>query len=205
MKEARISQQALVMGDSFNFNLTIEATKGNAFDDDEVAVAKQGNLTVRGNATAGNLTMGSGHGITTGNRLDLYFDYANGTPGFRRGVIAGTVASLTVPISGGGGDDLPPASTLVIASIASELDFVIPTGADAQFLGVSASSLSQVVFAWANGTEIVAYQLDPSAAYFWAVGLGANPLGTATVSKAYYSQSGLTTVSEVKSTILYNN
>lgn len=67
---------------------------------------KRGTLTTRSSDTAGELTMESGHGIATGNIIHVYWG-----DGKRIGVTAGTVSGNVVPISGGSGDDLPPASS----------------------------------------------------------------------------------------------
>jgi hypothetical protein len=91
----------------------------------EVSVpAAQPGVTASGaGTTSGNLTMtNSGHGITTGARLDLYW-----ATGRRRGCVVGTVAGTTVPISGGSGDNLPTNGTAIQA--------MVPTSADLKFIG----------------------------------------------------------------------
>ena len=49
--------------------------------------AKVGALTTRTDNTTGTLTMSAGHGLLTGNRLDLYWTNADGSLGARRGIL----------------------------------------------------------------------------------------------------------------------
>lgn len=160
----------------------------------DLPAAQEGNLSVRGNATAGNLTMGdANHTITTGSRLDLYFAYANGTIGARRGATAGTVAGTVVPFAGGSGNDLPVVGTTVNAAL--------PITANVSFngnsiVGIGAktdSGCATIVFNYANGTEIAAITFtntsDTTAnVYVWRSDSGVtNPLGTAVVASCYVS------------------
>lgn len=75
-----------------------------------VAAAKPGDLTTRTNDTDGTLTMDTGHGFATSDVIDLYWD-----GGSRIGVVVGTVATNSVPISGGTGDNLPVNNTAITA------------------------------------------------------------------------------------------
>lgn len=77
-----------------------------------VAAAKTGTLTTRTDANTGTLTMSASHGITTG---ALVFIFWSG--GSRRSVV-GTVATNSVPIDLGAGDDLPIATTAVTVCVA---------------------------------------------------------------------------------------
>lgn len=67
-------------------------------------------LSTRSSATAGTITAPSGHGITTGSTIDVYWmEVINtyNTARIRRGVSVGTVSGGSIPISGGAGNDLP--------------------------------------------------------------------------------------------------
>lgn len=67
-------------------------------------------LTVRTDATSGTITAPSGHGITTGATIDIYWMEViatYNTARIRRGVTVGTVSGTSIPFSGGAGDDLP--------------------------------------------------------------------------------------------------
>lgn len=89
----------------------ITQTVGSQFPSEvTVPAAKAGTLTTRTNANTGTLTMGSGHGIQTGDIVDLYF----GSGLVQRDVTVGTVSGTSVPIDGGTGDDLPTATSAVV-------------------------------------------------------------------------------------------
>lgn len=61
-----------------------------------------GTLTVRSDNTSGMVTLVSGHGVVTGQTVDVFF-----AGGMRAGVTAGTVDGNNVPFSAGTGDNLP--------------------------------------------------------------------------------------------------
>lgn len=76
---------------------------------------KPGQLTTRTDNETGTLTMESGHGITTGAIIDLYWD-----GGSRHGILVGTVSSNSVPIGAddaGTGDNLPTNLTNIVACV----------------------------------------------------------------------------------------
>lgn len=77
-----------------------------------IDAAKSGQLTTRTDNTTGTLTMSAGHGFTTGVVIDLYW-----AGGVRYGVVVGTVATNSVPISGGAGDNLPSNLTNITAMV----------------------------------------------------------------------------------------
>jgi len=69
-----------------------------------------GTLTTRTDDDTGTLTLSTGHGVMTGNTVDVFWnDGANS----RTGMTAGTVSGNSVPIDGGSGDVLPAATTAV--------------------------------------------------------------------------------------------
>jgi hypothetical protein len=82
--------------------------------------AKTGTLSTRTNDTTGTLTMVAGHGLTTGAIIDLYWAGGN-----RYGVVVGTVATNSVPISGGDGDNLPIATTAITAVVQQNVNIFI--------------------------------------------------------------------------------
>lgn len=67
-------------------------------------------LTTRTSASAGTITAPSGHGVTTGATIDVYwnlFDSPYYIAKIRYGMTVGTVSGTSIPVSGGDGDDLP--------------------------------------------------------------------------------------------------
>lgn len=78
-------------------------------------VGYAGQLTTRTDNETGTLTMEAGHGIETGDIIDLYWD-----GGARYGILVGTVSVNSVPIGAddsGTGDNLPTNLTDIVASV----------------------------------------------------------------------------------------
>lgn len=80
-----------------------------------------GTLTTRTDDDTGTITLGSGHGITTGMTVDVYW-----SGGVQYGVTVGTVSGTSVPIDLGSGDNLPAQDTAVVVTeqvqISTEID-----------------------------------------------------------------------------------
>ncbi len=150
-----------------------------------MAAAKVGQLTTRGSTTAGTLTMVTGHGFTTGQRLDIYW-----TGGRRYGVTIGTVSVDSVPFTGGAGDDLPVLNTAVTAVLPTVLTPFAVTGDNAQSVATAIGSAvaGTIVFADSGNATILAVQLTSAIrSYVWVTGQGTNPLAGATVAKVFIS------------------
>ena len=128
-----------------------------------VAAAKTGVLTTRTDANTGSLTMDTGHGITTGQRLDLYWTISS-VNYQRRGLTVGTVATNAVPIDGGSGDVLPSTSQAITAMV-PEL-FTMPsniTEANVKCFGASITNTTSACVVSLGGgsyTEQTAFTLN---------------------------------------------
>lgn len=88
-----------------------------------LAGGKTGTLSTRTDDETGTLTLESGHGITTGAIIDLYW-----SGGSRRNITVGTVSGTSVPIGAddsGFGSNLPTATTAVIACVQTEFNVSI--------------------------------------------------------------------------------
>jgi hypothetical protein len=86
--------------------------------------AKAGTLSTRTDNDTGTLTLGTGHGITDGDVVDIYWD-----GGVQHGAIVGTVAGNSVPFDGGTGDNLPDQGTAITVMKQLQAGIHIP-GAD---------------------------------------------------------------------------
>lgn len=89
-------------------------------DGDDLPVANAGELTTRSSGTAGTLTMESGHTITTGARLDIYWETQTSpvvTAGSCRGATVGSVSGNSVPFTGASGTALPLVNALITAAV----------------------------------------------------------------------------------------
>lgn len=198
---ATISNRLTVDGTTYTTSLTVSSDgilrKGNT----AVAVAKTGQLTTRTDNDTGTLTMTAGHGITTGQRLDVYWTEA-GVKGMRRGMTVGTVATNSVPIDGGAGDNLPTNLTNVTAQVPTEEEFLV-TGNNVQFIFAKSTRRACIVFADASDVEKgeihAELEGDAGGGYQWYTGNGlTNPLAGDSVAKVFYSNGDSAVVNAIR-------
>jgi len=108
-------------------------------------------------ATATSVTAASAsHDIVTGATVDLFWSGA--TPGCRRGMVAGTVAGTTVPVSGGTGDTLPANGTAIVIDAQVIIDFD-STAASLLLVVVAQQRRASVQFQQNAGTPILSVDL----------------------------------------------
>ena len=165
--------------------------------DFELPAAKAGSLTLRTDNDTGSVTLGSGHGILTGDIVDLYW-----TGGRRYNVVAGTVAGDVVPIDLGSGNNLPAQDTAVTLVKQAEVD----TDFDGDLLvalGLLCAGRGRVGFKEAATTalnvDLVAGEL-----YFWlAGGSGLNPLATFNPTSFSASQASSSAAARLQVGALY--
>jgi hypothetical protein len=148
-----------------------------------LAAAKTGTLTTRTDNDTGTLTMTAGHGITTGQTLDVYW-----AGGQRRGMTVGTVATNSVPIDGGAGDNLPANTTAITAMVPTSVPFLV-TGDAVVGLLVTCPAKAAVRWRTVDPNIIaVATVSDAGAGYSWASGSGVtNPLAGESVATVLVS------------------
>lgn len=117
MSTLNITQSFSVVHGQFASSRTI-TSDGEVTKNPSLAAAKAGTLTVRTSNSVGTLTMDTGHGIITGDRLDLYWtDPTTGAAKSRYGITVGTVATNSVPITSGAGDNLPLVDAVISAMV----------------------------------------------------------------------------------------
>lgn len=105
-----------VRGQGLFFSGTSSRTEeGGSSVDVTIPIAHAGVLTTRTDNETGSITMDAGgHGITTGQIIDLYW-----ATGARYAILVGTVSGTTVPIgadNSGNGNNLPTAATAVVVA-----------------------------------------------------------------------------------------
>lgn len=183
MPDTGTLQQTLTVGsNTYVQTFTTSATNLERISH-SVPAAKVGQLTTRTDADTGVLTMVTGHGFSTSDKVDVFWE-----GGSRHGMDA-TVATNAVTVDGGSGDDLPTNLTAVTAMkpvpIATEID-----GDDVLAIGVYSPKAGYVAFVDAEDNEIAAavYQLDANEGKSWLSGNGVtNPLNEAAVAKVAFS------------------
>jgi hypothetical protein len=180
------------LGSSLQGLTSVTDTEGLVAAPTSVPAAQSGTLTTRTDATSGALTMSSGgHGITTGQRIDLYWD-----GGACYGAIAGTVSGTAVPIASvAGGDDLPSATTAITVGICTQATLdIVGDHLTALACGGSPAARSYFVFEESGGTDDFAALVAANDVYVWYDGdNGTNPLAgntTASVWMSHASTSG---------------
>lgn len=158
-----------------------------------LVAAKTGNLTTRTNATDGTLTMDSGHGITTGQRLDIFW---SGGQGY--GATVGTVSGDSVPFTGLVGT-LPDDESEITAQVPTQVNISV-TGNDCKFIVVTAALTTgdygcNVIITRSDNTVSEAYQLTgaiPADGWNGSTYGPANPISGETVAKVFFAQGNST-------------
>ena len=101
MASMTFQRSTTVAGKAFRHSRTVEGD--NRIESSKsYPAAKTGILTTRTDNDTGTITGQSGHEVTTGAILDVYW-----SGGCRRGMTVGTVSGTSIPIDGGSGDNLP--------------------------------------------------------------------------------------------------
>ena len=156
--------------------------------DPTILAAQPAVLTTHTTNTTGTLTMtNSSHGISTGQRIDIFW-----TGGQCYGAVAGTVSGTTVPIASvSGGSNLPSSSTPVTVGIPIQAAFVV-TGNNLQSLVLVAGQPGYFVFD-ASGTDEYAAYFPTAGVNTWSVGdIGTNPLATFSITTVWISTNYVT-------------
>lgn len=158
-----------------------------------LVAAKTGNLTTRTNDTDGTLTMDSGHGITTGQRLDIFWSGGSGY-----GATVGTVSGDSVPFTGLVGT-LPADESEITAQVPTQVNISV-TGNDAKFIVATAALTTgdygcNVIITRSDNTVSEAYQLTgaaPADGWNGATYGPTNPIAGETVAKVFFAQGNST-------------
>lgn len=192
--------RALTVADlSFGISATISSDVAIPFSL-SIPAAKTGTLTTRTDNDTGVLTMSAGHGIITGQRLDVFW-----SGGSRIGMTVGTVATNSVPIDGGSGDNLPLNNTAITACVPTEQAFAV-TGNSVVVLACGAALGGAVTFADSGNALIFSKTLTPAVkSYVWcSVDGGTNPLAGGAVAKVFLSNASASAAQDVSGIAQYN-
>lgn len=202
--DATYAKSFSAAGMSFASNATVSSDLATPWSV-TLAAAKAGSLTTRTDNDTGTLTMATGHGITTGQRLDVYWFNSDGTiAGRRYGMTVGTVSGDSVPIDGGGGDNLPVAATAITAMVPDE-ETIALTGNNAMAIVAKCPIGGTVVFATSGNATILAITLTAAnTVYIWASGEATNPFAGQTVAKVFLSHGSSSVSSTLTGLVQYN-
>ena len=149
--------------------------------EDDIPAAKVGALTTRTDNDTGELTMETGHGITTGATLNVYW-----AGGKRLGMTVGTVATNAVPIDGGTGDNLPADESPITAMVPVEYPLVA-TGDDVVGLEAFSAVDGEILLTEDDDDSLLALDVD-EAGYAWCLASGeTNPVAGDAIGKVFLS------------------
>jgi hypothetical protein len=197
MPTSRITVTGDVGGVAVNSTITRSAD-GQIGHEVALAAAKSGTLSTRTSDTEGTLTLEAGHGVQTGDTVDVYWD-----GGRRYDVVVGTVSGNDVPISGGAGDVLPAQDDPVTAQVQQEID----TDFDGDLLVVIAALCGQRAHVGYFDGATLELSLDLVAAELWHWvngGTAANPLASKTITHVVVTQAS-TSAATFRLGILYDS
>lgn len=148
-----------------------------------IPAAKSGTLTTRTDDDTGILTMTSGHGITTGQKLDVFW-----AGGSRRNMTVGTVATNSVPIDLGSGDNLPAASTAITAMVPVSFSVASFNGDAVLGFAVYSPVAGYVVICQNGSTNTAPYHLDAGEGKSFSFSAGdTNPIAATDITVLKFS------------------
>lgn len=167
---ATVKTTVNVGGLSFAGDTATREAAGQISQQPTLPAGKAGTLTTRTDNDTGVATLGAGHGIITGDKVDVFWD-----GGLRYGMDA-TVAGNAVTVDAGAGDNLPAQATdlVVCKPVALELDV---DGDQLKALGAFFGKRGHVRFLDGSAATLLSIPLAASVPYSWISDAAvANPL-----------------------------
>lgn len=189
-----------ILGQSYSATTTVSSAYADTWSV-TLAAAKIGQLTTRVSGTAGTLTMAGGHGITDGQRLDIYW-----TGGVAYGATVGTVSTNSVPFTLAQGDALPTNNTAITAQVPTLYSGITTAGSAVVSIAVKMPQGGETVFATSGAVAILAVGLSTTTTtYVWSSSdSGTNPVTGSTIARVYLSQGNSGATTTVSGTVQYN-
>lgn len=179
---ATFQSVASVDGETFTQSVT-KTTAGREGVSASIPAAKVGQLTTRTDNDTGTVTMATGHGFATSDKIDLFW-----SGGSRRAMTA-TVTGDSVVLDGGSGDNLPANLTNITAMKPVEYDFSID-GDALELLAIKSPAQGWIVFVDDAPADVAAatYRFDASGGQSWVEETGTtNPLAGTITTKVKFS------------------
>ena len=153
---------------------------------------KTGTLTTRTDNDTGTLTMVSGHGLTTGDKVDIFW-----AGGSRYNVTVGTVSGNSVPIDVGSGTNLPSTSTAVV--VCKPQQFSCQVDGDL-VVAVGFGSTNKIIVTFFDASNAVLLSKEVVAGQIWSWDentVDTNPFAGMAVSYVKLSNGG-TAAADIK-------
>lgn len=161
---ARVQVQQSLNGKNFSEQQTLTVERSFIVESTPAIPAAKNGSMVFASTSTGTLTMAAGHGLTTACHFDLYW-----AGGARFGVLAGTVATNSVPFSGGAGDNVPTGTTVITAMIpvVETIDLITGLGGGAPLAAIFAFLAAPGHIEFTDGTHSL-HLYFPVAADAWS-------------------------------------
>lgn len=196
MSSVALSRTASTEEGQFN-NSKAVTTDGKWVKNPILPAAIAGTLTTRTSATAGTVTLSAGHGIVTGDRIDIFWATGQGY-----GASVGTVAGDDVPFTGLIGT--LPADESPVTVMKPQQEIFPAIDADCQAIIAGSSVRANIVLTGTAGAVVLPIMTSGQGdAYIWDISQGANPM-TADATHVYLSHSDSSGPRQV-SVIAYTN
>lgn len=156
---------------------------GSTFTHPETLVAgKTGTLSTRTDDDTGVLTLGSSHGITDANVVDVYW-----TGGMRKRMSVTAYDATTITVNAGTGDNFPTESTAIVAGKRATIAFAA-VGANVEMLVASCDYRACIDFVTSVPASIKAVELTADEPWIWIADWGTdNPVTGSTIAGIEYS------------------
>lgn len=170
----------------------------------ELPAADSGTLSTRTSDTAGTLTLGSGHGVSTGDTIDIFW-VASGVLKCAYGATVGTVVGTSVPFTGASGDVLPAVDSAVTADVVVEIN-VDFDGDDAKIVILQSNRQGHFDFQDSGDASLEQDKLEANEPWFYVSDLGyTNPLAGNPVDALLLSNKDSANAATVKLGVLYDS
>lgn len=187
------------LGGSISQNVPRTADAG-GIREVSLPIGYSGTLTTRTDNDTGTVTLASGHAITTGANVDIYW-----SGGVQYNVTVGTVSTNSMPFDSGVGDNLPAQSTAVVVSVRTQINLDIDGDAlslvaiKQKYASNTITADSHVEFQDAADDVIAEIDLEANGPQVWDVtGGSANPFTGDPITKAFASNGSTTTAATLQ-------
>ncbi len=164
-----------------------------------VTAAKPGTITALTDVDTATATLTAGHGVLTGDIVDVYWD-----AGSRVGVTVGTVVGDVVPLDGGTGDAFPAVATVVAVKVRQTEEAVI-VGDNVDSIMFGGVSVPCTFTLLDGATPVLTVELAANTNYIWTSSLGLdNPLAGMSVTDIAFSHASPTSDITMEGSVSYS-
>lgn len=178
--------RTIIAGESFNSSVSRSNELESVFKP-SIPAAITATLSTRTDNDTGILTVATGHGITTSDKLSLFW---NG--GYKNNVTVTATTSTTISIDLGTGDNLPVLNASL--NVGKEEEHTLTIDGDLlTVLAIDSANRSTIHFRDSDDDSLLVYSIQANEGPIWVEGMGqVNPLADADVANVVVANGGLT-------------